>query len=208
MLKTINSLLSSPHDFSDFKIIAGESEYEVHRVVLTAHSGYFKRLFQSKYKEVDERKVTLRDDPSAAVEAMIQFFYRFAYNPPTSKALFHHSTVFTLADKYEISALEEVAFEKLTGTPERTPDALAKDLMKAAPHVYTHTPPTDDRLRKAVVEKLIKNNNEVLKACEKGSFDKTLQEVSELACDLIPALTGIKMKVGGGNTWAEEPAGR
>lgn len=202
-LTPINSLLSSPLDFSDFKIIAGETEYEVHRVVLSAHSGYFNRLFRSKFKEADEREVTLRDDPPLAVKAMIQYFYRFSYDAWTTGHLLHHSTIFTLADKYEIAALKELAcqnFASATHSFVFSADTLAKNLMAVAPHVYTHTPPTDDRLRKKVVEVFVRNEKEILKACQKGVFNQMLQEVPELACDLIPALTGIKMKEGGDGT--------
>lgn len=78
----------------------------MHRLALCLHSGYFRRLCESTFKESSERNITLRDDPVPAVKAMIQYFYEFEYSygpnqlaTGSAAAYELHSQIFSIADK-------------------------------------------------------------------------------------------------------------
>lgn len=201
--------------FSDFKIICG-AEYDVDRIILASHSGYFKRLFESEHRDIAGSKLTLSVDSCAAVSAMIQYFYGLSYDKhliePLARRhgfvvpenlLYFHSTVFTVANKYDVPGLKDLALEKFHGAatvynyggPQSPgPEMLATALMEAVPHVCQHTPVGDNRLREFVVSRFAVDDRRLLKVCEKAMFDKLVMDVPEFARDLIPALTGVRMR--------------
>lgn len=206
----IQSLTRHQHSdpsFSDFKIICAGKEYNVHRVILASHSGYFKRLFVSVFKEAEEQKVELHGDPEGGVAAMIEYFYSFNYNAfniqksykeKEKPVLFHiHSSVFTIADKYDIPGLKDLAlsnFVKLMDSyiAAKSWEPMARRMIKTVPRIYQNTPPTDPRLRKLIV-KCFANKNCLLDACYKAAFDATVQEVPEFASDLVRAMGKVNM---------------
>lgn len=198
---------TSGSSFSDFKIVCAGKEYNVHRIILASHSGYFKRLFQSNFKEVDEQKVELKEDPEAAVAAMMRYFYSFEYSAARILLSYKkgerpgflegHSWMFTIADKYDVPGLKDLAFSEFVGLAKyyqhwKDWHYMAYGLMKAVPHIYQNTPPTDQRLRDFVV-KCFSEKEDLLGACRKDTFDAVMQEVPEFAGDLVRAMGRVKM---------------
>lgn len=197
--------------FADFKIECGDEKYDVHRLILATHSRYFKRLFESNSKESTERKITLHDDPPTAVKAMVQYFYSLDYALHRDELNVHvmlhvHSTIFNLADKYDIAPLKDLALEKFKAASTTdsnlvfsavndATEALSAATIETVPHVYHYVPPTDHRLRQLVVQQFRRDDRQLLHASEKGAFDRLVLKVPEFARDLTAALTGIKIKV-------------
>lgn len=48
--------------------------FPVHRLVISMHSSFFERLCKSGFKETEERRVDLSEDPPAAVCLMLKYF--------------------------------------------------------------------------------------------------------------------------------------
>ncbi|KAF2169001.1 hypothetical protein M409DRAFT_21012 [Zasmidium cellare ATCC 36951] len=126
---------------SDYTIACCGSEFQVHKQVVSLHSEYFARVFKSQYKESSTNRIDLVEDPKAAVESMVQYFYKFDYAtahietadsidpdvvlnnltssdatpcPDTqlSSDLQSHADIYTLADKYDIPGLKTLAKTK------------------------------------------------------------------------------------------------
>ena len=56
--------------FSDFVIVCGDREYNVHRAILSAHSKWFDRVCSSGFKEAKEGWVELKEDDPKCVARM------------------------------------------------------------------------------------------------------------------------------------------
>lgn len=84
------------------------------------------------------------DDPEA-VEIMMHFFYNFDYNLSQSETEHHlkHSMVYTIADKYDIPDLKELARVKFGAAPMED----SSDVPGVVFHVFESTPETDFFLR-------------------------------------------------------------
>lgn len=194
--------------YCDFTIIHGEKTYRVHRLVLATHSNYFQRLFAPGFQDAREHIITLHEDSELAVRMMMQYFRTLdrkvtSISDDVRHLLCAHSAVFAIADKYLVSGLKDVAFDKFVDEATSMPVAfegnsnrerLAAVLLKAVPHVFLNTPPADDRLRKWVVNRFLERENELLKRCGKASFDKVVREVPEFASEMLLAVTSISLK--------------
>lgn len=55
---------------SDFTIVCGDTEYNVHRVIISAHSKYFARCCSGDFEEAMTRRVVLQEDDPAAIARM------------------------------------------------------------------------------------------------------------------------------------------
>ena len=62
-------------DFSDLVVMVGSSEFQCHRVIMAAVSGFFRGLLASGMKEVDEGKVTLKELSGEAFSHVLTCVY-------------------------------------------------------------------------------------------------------------------------------------
>lgn len=190
----------------------------MHRLIISLHSGYFKRMCQSAYSEAGSRKVVLQGDHPFAVKTMVDFFYTFDvnitaedfeklesgyYNDGEKQTPFEaRSWIFTIADKYDIRHLSNIVLEQEENTlsfdiaacSEKLVKYFVNCLLKTTKHAYTEGPLTDDRLRKAIVRRWVAEDKKLLRSAIKEEFDQVLADVPEFASDLIAALGGITMK--------------
>ena len=116
---------------SDVAIACDGQEFNVHGVILSAHSRYFaveltgnwKVLYSTvihkmkhplmAFKESSEKKIEIKDFDAAVVDAMLRFMYSFDYtNTCGSSTMIHDAQVYQIADKYNIPALKAHAKEK------------------------------------------------------------------------------------------------
>ncbi|KAF7504602.1 hypothetical protein GJ744_002029 [Endocarpon pusillum] len=65
--------------FTDFTICCQGHEWRVHKAIVCARSGYFRRLCTSDFKEAAEATIELCDDDSDIVGRMIIYLYNPAY---------------------------------------------------------------------------------------------------------------------------------
>lgn len=192
----------------------GESAFKIHSLVASIHSDYFRRLCDgdSGFKEGTERKAELKDDSPLAIKLMVDYFYAFDYIVPVSclranpgkgnprNSFEAHSQMFTLADKYSIPSLRELAYRKFDAAispllfpTERTLRGLASNLVVAIPHIYNNTPPNDTRLREAVLTPWRTYGMGLLKCVKKEDMKRLFEEVPEFAVELLGAIAGIEI---------------
>ena len=146
----------------------------MHRIILAAHSRYFRKLCSNGFKEAFEQAASLDDDPLVAVEIMIDYFYTLDYTHSASHLRYAqsadgkacdslamlHAQVFLVADKYGIPGLARLAhtaFQQLIHAeantlflpPKPKPDDIdmkLAEVIKVVRYVFDHVPPVDNRL--------------------------------------------------------------
>lgn len=193
--------------------MCGEHCYNVHRLVVSVQSGYFKRLCEGGFKEATERKVTLHEDPPYAVKLMVDWFYNFDYiDVPNSAettdsgvekwALEVHSTMFTLADKYDIPNLKAYALARAQRVSTRccADKWLARrsqNMLAGTLHAFQNAPPTDDRLCKALLAGWVANDKRLLRHTDKEALESAMAETPNFASALVAELGGFALKTKG-----------
>ncbi|OCL13437.1 hypothetical protein AOQ84DRAFT_274788, partial [Glonium stellatum] len=168
--------------YSDAVIRCQGQEFTVHRLVLCTQSKYFANAFNGDWKESANRTIELNDDDVSVVEAMLHFMYRFDYDDnahgQVSPAVFN-AKVYSLADKYDLSALKLHAKEKFDKAVENCWSA--DDFPHVISEVYSSTPATDRGLRNVVMRVVYEHLDLLL---EKQEFTNMLEETTGFAADV------------------------
>lgn len=189
---------------SDFKIICGNDTYDVHRFVISIHSGYFKRLCEGGFQDATERRVTLHDDPPFAVKLMVDWFYNFDYMASSAETwvLKVHSAMFTLADKYDIPKLKTLALARVQlfsapSFPNNQLESRCLNMLFATLHAFKNAPPTDDCLCKALVVGWVVDDKRILRHTDKDDLEYAMTKVPEFASALVEELCGFTLMAKG-----------
>ncbi|WPB01084.1 uncharacterized protein RHO25_005704 [Cercospora beticola] len=102
-------------DLTDFVISCGEREWRVHKFLLRLHNGPLAAACQGDWKEAQQGRIDLSADPASAIDALVQYLYRFDYEVPATESdreLSLHTQVLIAADKYKLHDLAELAETK------------------------------------------------------------------------------------------------
>ncbi|KAK6342406.1 hypothetical protein TWF718_007807 [Orbilia javanica] len=94
--------------FSDIKVFAGEDQrcFDLHRVVLVAHSKYFAIACKAHFEEGIKREVSLPEIPPKAFEAVALWMYGGDYTYPQPFKVQPIQEVFMAADYLQILPLK------------------------------------------------------------------------------------------------------
>ncbi|KAM0718908.1 hypothetical protein Q7P37_005980 [Cladosporium fusiforme] len=174
--------LHKSEKFSDCTIICGPYQFKAHKSVLSVHSEYFSKAFQSgAFKEGDSGKLELKaaqsdsddqdacDDPEI-VKLMIHYFYHLDYlndEDAISKNechLIEHAKTFAIAVKYQVQGLRTIAHAKFKLLVLKS---LEHDDFSHAIHiVYTSTADNVTELRDIVANTIHANIDKMRKKPE------------------------------------------
>ena len=200
--------------FSDFTIVKHGLVYPVHRLVISAQSGFFERLCKNGFRESEERRVVLDDDPACAVALMIKYFYSFEYDfsDPSLRSIpdrhygpatlgwawfLIHAQLVVLADKYDILGLGTLATKHFNDHIEQVLSkdkdeavlaTAAEDLLKATKYVYENMPREKSQLRHAILRAYRAEHFRLLRHTKRREFRQLLSDVPEFASDYIEKL--------------------
>lgn len=133
-------------------------------------------------QESSDGVIELKGDDPRVVEAMLQFMYMFEYNGSDQgriSPMLFNVRVYSLADKYGVSALKLRAKEKFEAAAKACWDL--DDFPHVISEVYRSTPPTDRGLRDIVV-RVAHEHIDVLS--QKSSFRRALGETAGFAADV------------------------
>ncbi|KAI7261653.1 hypothetical protein KC345_g9685 [Hortaea werneckii] len=177
-------------DSADFTLICGSDKYPVHRLLLSLHSVYFQKLFDTQFKEALTRECELHDDHPAAVALMIKYFYSFDYATDAdddelfADPLVMHAHVYVVADKYGVEDLKQLACRKFTDlVPEIVPQNL--DPTAAIRLIYTATPDQEsNKLRKVATTAWCLLSHQIVDYVGQAAVDRLLRNVPDLAVDI------------------------
>ncbi|KAH7012085.1 uncharacterized protein B0I36DRAFT_299993 [Microdochium trichocladiopsis] len=174
--------------YSDLTIASTTKEYAVHRAIICTRSEFFAGWCRSRFKEVDAGILSLPDDDPSVVDAMIRYFYHLDYDVPVKRPqgqgdtrLLFNAKMYTLADKYLIHGLKDLAVSKFKSASSKHETVDIQDFLDATQVAYSYTNENDRVLREAVLETFV--NHKVL--LDKEETQDMLKETDMLAYDVL-----------------------
>ncbi|KAE9973043.1 hypothetical protein BLS_003780 [Venturia inaequalis] len=190
--------LRSSGVFSDFTITCDDSIFNVHKLILGSHSGYFATMFASGFKEAQENSVVLEEDKSYIVDAMIEALYDGDYIYENDDDLMEsedmfHAKVYAIADKYDVPKLKILASEHFVRSF-ATAESTVRDIAETIEYVYDSTPESDRCLRDIVVHIAADRTSDFYRCPE---FEAMAGTVSDFCNDLAKRL-GVKQELSEG----------
>ncbi|KAF8445448.1 hypothetical protein BDZ91DRAFT_814660 [Kalaharituber pfeilii] len=94
-----------------------ERKFYVHRSMLASLSPELDKHVNNDMKEGLEGIMELNDVEEATMKALLEWAYTKNYtisNPTSASALLKHTTVYTLADRFNIATLKDLAYSRIT----------------------------------------------------------------------------------------------
>ncbi|KAF2429758.1 hypothetical protein EJ08DRAFT_679707 [Tothia fuscella] len=177
--------------------------WRVHKVIICSQSEYFQRALKEHWKSGKIGEVEFDHDPGV-YSAVINFLYRFDYDVPESYAesiLTFHAQVNEASGFYQIKELGSLAQLKFEiAVKERWN---TEDFVNAMEIAYNETGPTDDGLRKPIINISTEHIVELLES--DIGFQETWTEIEGFAeeivnCQSNKLLIETKEKPCGGTT--------
>ncbi|GAB7345683.1 hypothetical protein MBLNU457_3964t1 [Dothideomycetes sp. NU457] len=151
--------------YSDLTVVCSGKSFKVHKIKLYEHSDWFKAALTSGFQEGTAATITLEEDDSELVEAMLKHCYRQSYEDIVRDAVrekqsgTYSAKMFCLADKYQCRPLAVDIASYLEGCLESY-IFNGDDLLECLDVIYDL--PTgslvtvfQDAFRRAFVEKLV-----------------------------------------------------
>lgn len=134
----------------DVTVLAGRCRFSVHRLVLSSHSPVFKAMLNGRFLEsagvVDLRAL----HHYLLIIRLLCYVYTGDYYIPSTNGVSPHelleanAQIYTLADKYQMDGLKEVAIQGYGPLAAEWGSFMQLYLVK---YIYTSTPPSDRGLR-------------------------------------------------------------
>jgi len=185
---TVGKYFNDP-EFSDAIIECDGHKFNIHQVVVAAHSPVLKKAFAGEWKESKERKMTIDDNP-AVIEAMLTYMYCYNYDTGSllksrPGAMVFDVQVYSVAELYDIAALKEYSKENFESAI-KVGWAL-NDFPQAITEAFSSTPEADRGLRDPIVKTCAEHIKDLI---VKPAFKKVLRETSTFAADLTQAISG------------------
>ena len=117
----LENIFASCWKNSDTILVCGDTEFHVHRTILTMHSPVFEAMFAGNFKEANEKRIVL---PGKNPDEMLQFL-KFLYpdsmiQTPTIKFAPREKMVFAIlriADEYQTELLIKKCLKKIVIMP-------------------------------------------------------------------------------------------
>ncbi|KAG7009190.1 hypothetical protein G7Y79_00003g010580 [Physcia stellaris] len=148
--------------YSDFTITCCAREWKVHRVILCSQSKYFELACEEKkFKEGASRILALEEDDADMVDHMLRFLYTSYYpnDADSGQQLLVNATVYALADKYQITALKNLAKYKFESALHSGWDIV--NFSEVVGMVYTTTLASDRALRDCLAPFLVRHKKDL-----------------------------------------------
>ncbi|KAK2761427.1 BTB/POZ domain-containing protein [Colletotrichum kahawae] len=155
--------------------VATSNTYAVHHAIVCPRSEFFAAACRNAFREDAEGRISLPDNEPAIVDMMVQYFYRLDYRQPPepeddpsvtdqkqksnqkAHSLLLHAKVYTLAEKYAIGGLKDLALSKFKTAAAQAWDTV--DFLNAATEAYTSTVDSDRGMRDAAIEAFAKHKD-------------------------------------------------
>ena len=160
----IRSLLGS-EKYSDLTVTTQNSSFKVHRAIVCSQSKVLAAMCDSGFKESSTSILRLEHDDPVTVERMLQFLYIGNYDYGDFHSLECHelmadTLVYSIADKYDIDWLKEIAKAKFEVRARKAWSC--KDYPTVVARVFDTTPDTDMGLRDIVGVACAEHIDEIL----------------------------------------------
>ncbi|KAI4921243.1 uncharacterized protein J4E92_008232 [Alternaria infectoria] len=182
--------------FSDIKIrqiYKGQvKEYEAHKAVLCAHSGWFMAALTGRFKEASADTIEVYEDDPETFQTMVEFFYEMELkkSPPgrNTNSLFQSDVIplialHILADKYDAKILQKaamVAFETRSEVSGSGPQLETTKMLIRA--YYSVCPRVMGDIGQAIVKYIFRSYSDSLR---NGNYNKLAVQYGNFGADLF-----------------------
>ncbi|KAF2666738.1 POZ domain-containing protein [Microthyrium microscopicum] len=97
-------------DFADFKIVCEGRVWNVHRVIISARSDYFRAVCTAKFKEAKNKLINIKDENPEMIDKLLAFIYTKRLPSPqfTDAAGYYH--LCRVGDFFGVKDLADQAF--------------------------------------------------------------------------------------------------
>ncbi|XP_035212994.1 speckle-type POZ protein-like [Stegodyphus dumicola] len=89
---------------SDVKIVAGSETFLVHKIILSARSPVFSRMFENEMVEAKSNTINIQDTEPSILKTMLCYMYTADLDQPLKECAL---SLYEAADKYDIPTLKE-----------------------------------------------------------------------------------------------------
>ncbi|EGU87878.1 hypothetical protein FOPG_09471 [Fusarium oxysporum f. sp. conglutinans race 2 54008] len=187
-------------EFTDFAFVCEGQTINVHKIIICGQSTVFQRActggfkvpLAAKYTFMPANKVQeassgiydMNDHPLDVVNGMVEYLYTGTYAVPDDADLLTHATMFTLANKYGIGGLQELASKKYLECLDESCNY--HDFASSISQVYNLPRETSKTLRVGALLFARDNMGTALAATELATvIDEFLYDCPEFARDLL-----------------------
>ena len=165
---TASHLQSENH--SDLTITTQDRSFKVHKEIICTQSKVLAAMSEAGFKETSTAVLALEHDHPAAVKHMVTFLYTGDY----AEAIFQpaygmesivgaelmlHALIYSLADKYDIQGLKQLAENRFVETGD---EFMCEDFPAIVAMIFDTTPENDLGLRAVLARICAKHVDEVL----------------------------------------------
>ncbi|KAH7147901.1 hypothetical protein DER46DRAFT_629941 [Fusarium sp. MPI-SDFR-AT-0072] len=187
-------------EFTDFAFVCEGQAIKVHKIIVCGQSTAFQKACTGKFKvplvakhtcmptdkaqEASSGIYDLNDHPLDIVNRMVEYLYTGTYATPDDADLLTHATMFTLADKYGIGGLQELAIKKYLECLDESCNY--HDFASSISQVYNLPRETSKTLRVGALVFARDNMGTALAATELAAvIDEFMYDCPEFARDLL-----------------------
>uniref|UniRef100_A0A3P9KGB7 Kelch repeat and BTB (POZ) domain containing 4 n=1 Tax=Oryzias latipes TaxID=8090 RepID=A0A3P9KGB7_ORYLA len=114
VVKSIMDLCLEDGLFADVTITVDDKEFNLHRLVLSAQSSFFRSMFTSNLKESHNRSIELKDVSATVFQLLIDYIYHGTIKLRVEEL----QDTYEMADMYQLTALFEECSRFLSRTVE------------------------------------------------------------------------------------------
>ncbi|KAG7003487.1 BTB/POZ domain-containing protein [Fusarium oxysporum f. sp. conglutinans] len=171
-------------EFTDFAFVCEGQTINVHKIIICGQSTVFQRACTGGFKEASSGIYDMNDHPLDVVNGMVEYLYTGTYAVPDDADLLTHATMFTLANKYGIGGLQELASKKYLECLDESCNY--HDFASSISQVYNLPRETSKTLRVGALLFARDNMGTALAATELATvIDEFLYDCPEFARDLL-----------------------
>lgn len=114
VVKSIMDLCLEDGLFADVTVVVDGKEFQLHRLVLSAQSSFFRSMFTSNLRETHDRKIELKDVSSSVFRLLVDYIYHGTIKLQVEDL----QETYEMADMYQLTALFEECSRFLSRTVE------------------------------------------------------------------------------------------
>lgn len=129
VVKSIMDLCLEDGLFADVTITVDSKEFQLHRLVLSAQSCFFRSMFTSNLRETYDRNIDLKDVSAPVFQSLVDYIYHGTIKLRVEDL----QDTYEMADMYQLTAL----FEECSRFLSRTVDV--KNCLQVKPSVLLTT---------------------------------------------------------------------
>ncbi|KAK8037572.1 hypothetical protein PG991_000918 [Apiospora marii] len=181
---------------SDVKVVCGDRTWNLHKVILSTRSTFFRKAFTGDSKEAHGDHLTLPDHKPHEVQGIITFIYtgRLCSNLEKDESLETYIRIFELGDTFGLGALRTYAANKIEEVLVRI--ALVINKVAIDPFLTISPEAFDSFSRIARFSYSTSSETTGMNALQLGQFNELFSKIPGMATHVSTALADKASPIG------------